>query len=177
MDSRHGAAGDQKYFHKNTVVIGLFAVLICASFGGTLPVRVPFPIIRMDSKRQQKFSRLIQKELGDIFQREGRSHFGNVFITVTRVEVSPDLGVAKVYLSFMLAPSKQLLLEDIREKNKFIRQNLGNRIRNQARIIPELVFFLDETAEYAAKMDTLIAGLNIPPAPEEDPNDDTYHKK
>lgn len=131
----------------------------------------------MDNKRQQKFSRLIQKELGDIFQREGKAHFGSAFITVTRVEVSPDLGVARIYLSFMLAPSKQMLLEDIREKTKIIRQSLGNRIRHQARVIPELVFFLDETAEYAAKMDNLISGLNIPPAPEEDPNDDTYAKK
>ena len=131
----------------------------------------------MDNKRQQKFSRLIQKELGDIFQREGKAHFGSAFITVTRVEVSPDLGVARIYLSFMLAPSKQMLLEDIREKTKLIRQSLGNRIRHQARVIPELVFFLDETAEYAAKMDNLISGLNIPPASEEDPNDDTYAKK
>ncbi len=131
----------------------------------------------MDNKRQQKFSRLIQKELGDIFQREGRAHFGNVFITVTRVQVTPDLGVARVYLSFMLAPNKQFLLEDIQEKTKIIRQQLGGRIRHQARVIPELVFFLDETAEYAAKMDTLISGLNIPPASEEDPNDDTYVKK
>ena len=131
----------------------------------------------MDNKRQQKFSRLIQKELGDIFQREGRAHFGNVFITVTRVQVSPDLGVARVYLSFMLAPNKQFLLEDIQEKTKIIRQQLGSRIRHQARVIPELAFFLDETAEYAAKMDTLISGLNIPPASEEDPNDDTYVKK
>ncbi len=131
----------------------------------------------MDNKRQQKFSRLIQKELGDIFQREGRAHFGNVFITVTRVQVTPDLGVARVYLSFMLAPNKQFLLEDIQEKTKIIRQQLGSRIRHQARVIPELVFFLDETAEYAAKMDTLISGLNIPPATEEDPNDDTYVKK
>jgi len=131
----------------------------------------------MDNKRQQKFSRLIQKELGDIFQREGKAHFGSAFITVTRVEVSADLGVARIYLSFMLAPSKQMLLEDIQEKTKLIRQSLGNRIRHQARVIPELVFFLDETAEYAAKMDNLISGLSIPPASEEDPNDDTYVKK
>jgi ribosome-binding factor A len=131
----------------------------------------------MDNKRQQKFSRLIQKELGDIFQRETKSQFGSAFITVTRVQVSPDLGVARIYLSFMLAPNKQLLLEDIQEKTKLIRQILGNRIRHQARIIPELVFFLDETAEYAAKMDTLISGLNIPPPTEEDPDDTTYVKK
>ncbi len=122
----------------------------------------------MDSKRQQKFSRLIQKELGDIFQRDMKGQFGNAFITVTRAEVSPDLGVAKVYLSFMLTPNKQFLLEDIKEQTKHIRLILGNRIRNQARIIPELIFLLDETADYAAKMDALISGLNIPPAKEEE---------
>ena len=131
----------------------------------------------MDSKRQQKFSRLIQKELGDIFQRDMKGQFGNAFITVTRAQVSPDLGVARVYLSFMLTPSKERLLEDIQEKTKQIRQTLGNRIRNQARIIPELVFFLDESAEYAARMDQLIEGLHIPPPPAEDQDDDVYVKK
>ncbi len=131
----------------------------------------------MDSKRQQKFSRLIQKELGDIFQRDMKGEFGNAFITVTRAQVSPDLGVAKIYLSFMLTPSKQLLLDDIKEKTKPIRQILGNRIRNQARVIPELVFFLDESAEYAAKMDELIDKLHIPPPSEEDKDDDVYVKK
>ncbi len=121
----------------------------------------------MDSKRQQKFSRLIQKELGDIFQQDTKSLFGKAWITVTQARVSPDLGVAKVYLSFLLAENKGELLGQINEQKKAIRQALAVRIRNQVRVIPELVFFMDDTAEYAAKMDTLIAGLEIPPAPDE----------
>ncbi len=121
----------------------------------------------MDSKRQQKFSRLIQKELGDIFQQDTKSLFGKAWITVTQARVSPDLGVAKVYLSFLLAENKGQLLDEINDKKKVIRQTLAVRIRNQVRVIPELVFFMDDTAEYAAKMDTLIAGLEIPPAPDE----------
>ncbi|WP_420153093.1 30S ribosome-binding factor RbfA [Siphonobacter sp.] len=121
----------------------------------------------MESKRQQKFARQIQKDLGDIFQREMRNQFGNAFITVTDVKVSPDLGVARAYLSFLLTEDKDQLLKSIQEKTKQIRQILANKIRNQVRIIPELQFFLDDTSEYAAKMDALFAGITIPPATDE----------
>jgi ribosome-binding factor A len=120
----------------------------------------------MDSKRQQKFARQIQKDLSDIFQRDLRSQFDNAFITVTDVKVTPDLGLARAYLSFMLAKDKQGTLEDVQEKTKTIRQLLANRIRHQVRVIPELQFFLDDTADYAAKMDAIFANLDIPPAPE-----------
>ncbi len=122
----------------------------------------------MESKRQQKFARQIQKDLGDIFQREMRNQFGDAFITVTDVKVSPDLGIARAYLSFLLTNDKEQLLKNIREKTKQIRQILANKIRNQVRIIPELHFFVDDTAEYAAKMDALFSGITIPPASEED---------
>ncbi len=122
----------------------------------------------MESKRQQKFARQIQKDLGDIFQREMRNQFGDAFITVTDVKVSPDLGIARAYLSFLLTNDKEQLLKNIREKTKQIRQILANKIRNQVRIIPELQFFVDDTAEYAAKMDALFSGITIPPASEED---------
>ena len=117
----------------------------------------------MDSKRQQKFARLIQKDLGEIFQKEARNSFGGVFITVTEVKVSPDLGVAKAYLSLMLVKNKPLVMEAIQEQGKTIRQMLANRIRHQVRVIPELHFFLDESADYAAQMDSLLANLHIPP--------------
>ena len=123
----------------------------------------------MDSKRQQKFARQIQKDLSDIFQRDLRSQFDNAFITVTEVKVTPDLGMARAYLSFMLAKDKQGTLEDVQNKTKTIRQLLANRIRHQVRVIPELQFFLDDTADYAAKMDAIFANLDIPPAQEEKP--------
>lgn len=120
----------------------------------------------MDSKRQQKFSRQIQKDLSEIFQKDMRNAFGNAFITITDVKVTPDLSIARIYLSFMLANDKQGLMQEIREKTKQIRGVLGQRIRHQARIIPELEFFLDDTAEYAAKMDRIISSLDIPPLKE-----------
>ena len=118
----------------------------------------------MDSKRQQKFARLIQKDLGEIFQKETRDLFEGAFITVTEVKVSPDLGIARVYLSFMLAKNKTMLMESIQDQGKTIRQRLANRIRHQVRVIPELHFYLDESADYAARMDEIITNLNIPPA-------------
>ncbi|KAB7732710.1 30S ribosome-binding factor RbfA [Rudanella paleaurantiibacter] len=125
----------------------------------------------MESKRQQKVARQLQKDLGEIFQRELPHSFNGAFITVTNVRVSPDLSVARVYLSFLGTKNKEMLLDDIREKSRTIRQSLGERVRHQLRIVPELNFFVDDTAEYAEKMDKLFAGLDIPPAPEEDDED------
>ncbi|HAC23532.1 MAG TPA: 30S ribosome-binding factor RbfA [Cytophagales bacterium] len=115
------------------------------------------------SVRQQKFSRLIQKELSDIFQRDKRGLLGNAFITIAEVRMSPDLGVAKVFISMMLAPDKQAVLAKLNDHKGEIRKALGDKIRNQARIIPELVFIIDEVEENAMRMDTLIRNLNIPP--------------
>lgn len=120
------------------------------------------------TQRQQKFSRLIQKELGAIFQLDTKSMFGNSFITVSGVNVSPDLGIATVYLSLTLTKKPQQVLEEIREKGKQIRSLLAGKIRHQVRIIPELRFFADETLLEAEKMEKLIASLQIPPlSPEE----------
>lgn len=116
------------------------------------------------SVRQQKFGRLIQKELSDIFQRDQRGMLDNAFITIVEVRVSPDLSLAKVYISMMLAPDKQRVLNKLDAHKKEIRRALGDRIRNQARIIPELAFFVDEVEEKAQRMDDLLKGLNIPPA-------------
>jgi ribosome-binding factor A len=114
--------------------------------------------------RQQKFARLIQKELSDIFQRDQRNALGNVFITIVDVRMSPDLSLAKVYISMMLAPDKKAVLANLDHHKKEIRKALGDRIRNQARIIPELAFFIDEVEENARRMDELLKGLHIPPA-------------
>lgn len=122
----------------------------------------------MDSKRQQKYSRLIQKELAEIFQRDVKSLFSNVFITVTYVSISPDLSVAKVYLSIMLSANKEETLHQIKVNTKAIRNSLAQKIKKEARIIPQLIFYLDNSTEYASKMDKLFNDLDIPPAPKSD---------
>jgi ribosome-binding factor A len=110
----------------------------------------------MDSTRQLKVSRLIQKELGEIFQRETRLLFGNALITVTQVRVSPDLGVAKVYVSLFNVPDKKVLLKSIQDNTKEIRLKLSERIKKQVRIIPNLVFFLDDSVDYAMRIEELL---------------------
>jgi ribosome-binding factor A len=125
----------------------------------------------MESKRQQQYAKLIQKELGEIFQRESKPLVGNAMVTVTRVLMSPDLGVAKVNLSFLLANNAALFTK-IQDNKSQIRKHLGNRIGKSVRIIPELVFYLDESAAYAQHMDEVISNLDIPDEPEEDENED-----
>jgi ribosome-binding factor A len=110
----------------------------------------------MESTRQQKFARLIQKEMAEIFQTEVRGLFGNVMITVTVVRVSPDLGVAKIYVSLFPVKDKDALLKNIRENTSKLRGLLGGRIRKQARVVPELVFFLDDSLDYAEHIDKLL---------------------
>jgi ribosome-binding factor A len=121
-----------------------------------------------DSKRQQKFSRLLQKELSDVFQRDIKHLLKNTFVTITNVRMSPDLSVAKVDLSFMLAQNQQQILETINEHKSEVRGALGRRIGKDVRHIPELIFYLNEAADYASHMDKLISGLDIPSAEEDD---------
>jgi ribosome-binding factor A len=114
------------------------------------------------SIRQQKFSKLVLKELSDIFQQDKRGFLGNAFITISDVLVSPDLGIARVYVSMMLVQDKQAVLEKINAHKSEIRKALGDKIRKQVRVIPDLVFFIDELQEQATKMDALIESLKIP---------------
>lgn len=93
---------------------------------------------------------------------------GNAFITIVDVRVSPDLSLAKIFISMMLTRDKRGVLEKLYSHKKEIRKALGERIRNQARIIPELAFFIDEVEEKAQRMDDLIKSLNIPPAAKAD---------
>jgi ribosome-binding factor A len=118
--------------------------------------------------RQLKFARLIQKEISDIFQRDKRGILANAFVTVAEVKVSPDLGVAKVYVSMMLANDKKATIEKINQRKGEIRKALGEKIRKQVRIIPELIFYLDEVEENAQRMDALIKNLNIPASSKEE---------
>ncbi|PSR55237.1 30S ribosome-binding factor RbfA [Adhaeribacter arboris] len=126
----------------------------------------------MESKRQQKFAKLIQKELAEVFQRECSHLFQGTYVSVSVVRVSPDLGVAKVYLSLLVGTNAKELLQEIKLNTKTIRHLLAQRIKKQVRVIPELIFYLDDTAEYAARMDELFSGLDIPPADKDDSETD-----
>lgn len=122
--------------------------------------------------RQQKFARLIQKEISEIFQQDKRGYLGNAFVTIADVQVSPDLSVARIYVSMMLQEDKAAILQRIESHKKEIRRDLGNRIGKQVRIIPELIFYVDKVEEEAMRLEALIRSLNIPPATD-DPKEST----
>ena len=116
----------------------------------------------MESKRQLKFSRLIQKDLAEIFQRDAKGLFGSALITVTRVSMSPDFSLAKIHLSILTTEDRQVVLKKLKENTKAIRNMLAQRISKQVRIIPALVMYLDESVDYAIKMSGIIEDLEIP---------------
>jgi ribosome-binding factor A len=110
----------------------------------------------METTRQLKSARLIQKEMAEIFLAETRNLFGNVMITVTVCRMSADLGVAKIYVSLFPVKDKDVLLKKIKEHTPELRKILGQRIRKQVRVVPELIFFLDDSLDYAEHIDNLL---------------------
>ncbi|TAF45256.1 MAG: 30S ribosome-binding factor RbfA [Sphingobacteriales bacterium] len=114
----------------------------------------------MESKRQQKFSRLIQKELSEIFQRDTNTLLPNSMITITKVRASPDLGTVRVFLSFFNTDDHTLAINTINAHNSEIRYNLGKRIKDQVRGIPQLDFFIDDTNEYVDRIDKIFNRIN-----------------
>ncbi|MDP4280676.1 MAG: 30S ribosome-binding factor RbfA [Bacteroidota bacterium] len=110
----------------------------------------------METTRQNKISRLVQKDLGEIFQSKSRELFNGSMITVTKVYVTKDLSLAKIYLSLFSTADKNVLLEKIRTNTREIRRELGNRVKHQLRIIPELQFFLDDSLDYIDNIENLL---------------------
>lgn len=109
----------------------------------------------METKRQQKINRLIQKELSEIFLLETKKTSG-VLVSVTNVRVSPDLGMAHAYLSIFPSEKGSELVKNINENVKSVRFELGKRVGKQLRIIPELVFHLDDSLDYIENIDSLL---------------------
>ncbi|MCA6074437.1 ribosome-binding factor A [Fulvivirga sedimenti] len=120
-----------------------------------------------ESKRQQKFSKLIQKDLSEIFHKDKHGIFGSALVTIAAVKMTPDLSVARVYLSMFL-DDKEKMLDKITDHKSEIRRDLGNKIAKQVRIVPDLEFYIDEIEERAARIDKIISELNIPPAEEDE---------
>lgn len=110
----------------------------------------------MESKRQSKVSKVLQKDLAEIFQLNARSYAGNALITVTKVNVTPDLSIAKVYLSVFGTGDKDQIIVKIRKSSKEIRYQLAKRIKNQMRAVPELQFYIDDSLDYIDNIENLL---------------------
>ncbi|HIZ68761.1 MAG TPA: 30S ribosome-binding factor RbfA [Candidatus Prevotella avicola] len=109
----------------------------------------------MQETRQNRIARLLQKELALIFQSQTRMTHG-VMVSVTRARVSPDLSICTAYLSIFPSEKSEEILSNIKANEKSIRYELGTKVRNQLRIIPELRFFLDDSLDYLEHIDELL---------------------
>ena len=124
-------------------------------------------------RRQERVGKLMLEELGVIFQQMGQSTFGNPFITVSNVRMTPDLGYAKVFLSAMNEKEPERMLATVREHKKEIRHALGQRIRNQLKKVPELHFYYDDSMDYAERMDKLFKNIDTGKDDEDEQNDES----
>lgn len=116
----------------------------------------------METTRQQKIARMLQKELGEIFLLYARKIQGTL-ITVTSVRVSPDLSIVHVHLSIFPSEKANAVLEQVNADNKAIRFDLGKRVRHQLRIIPDLHYHIDDSLDYLENIDSLLK--QDPPSP------------
>lgn len=119
-----------------------------------------------ESKRQKQVGKLILEEMSDIFQREGINIINGGMVSISGVSVTPDLLEARIYLSLFQVQDPEELLQDIKAKTGELRNQLGRRVRNQLRRVPELKFFKDDTLDHVFKMEELFKEINKDRKPE-----------
>src|SRR5690606_20852240 len=116
-----------------------------------------------ESKRQQRFAGVIQEYLAALYQKDSNSWAPVAFITLIKVRVTPDLAIARIYLSFLNTQTAKDDLKQIQNRTSEIRYKLGTKIKNQVRVVPELEFFLDDTNEYVERMEKLFEKISKEP--------------
>lgn len=109
-----------------------------------------------ESTRQLKVAREIQKDLAEIIRSKGMAFFGGAMVSVSGVKISPDLSVAKVYVSIFPSAKTEAVMETIHENAKSLRGELGSKVRQQLRIVPELVYYVDDSLDYVEHIEELL---------------------
>ena len=132
--------------YKNTI---LFCLVY--SFTNKLVTQKIF----METTRQQKIARLLQRELSELFRLQTQAIHGTL-VTVSAVRVSPDLSIAKGYLSIFPSEKAEEILKNINENARSIRYEIGTKVRYQLRVIPEFKFFIDDSLDYIEHIDELL---------------------
>ncbi len=107
----------------------------------------------MESRRQLQVGSVIKEAFTDILIREGKAIYGNAFVTLTKVKMTSDLGLARFYLSIYKAENPEEIIEKFNERKPELKRKLGERVRQQLRVMPDIIFFLDESLEYAFHME------------------------
>lgn len=108
------------------------------------------------STRQLKVAREIQRDLAEIIRSKGMAMFGGAMVTVSEVRISPDLSIAKVYVSIFPSDKAESVMGILEENKKTLRGELGHKVASQLRIVPDLDFYLDSTLDYAEHIEELL---------------------
>ena len=111
-----------------------------------------------ETNRQRKIAGVLQRDLVDVLQKAAQDGMQGVIISVSKVSVSPDLGIAKVYVSIFPSQKRDVILEGITSNSSLIRHELAKRTRNQLRRMPELIFFQDDSLDYIDELDKSLKG-------------------
>lgn len=111
-----------------------------------------------ETMRQKKVASLIQKDISEIFTRDAPQVVHGALVSVTSVRMSPDLALAKVYVSIFPFDKNEAMLKRLKEHVPTIRRILGGKVRNQLRIVPQIAFFVDDSLEYVERIEHLIQG-------------------
>ena len=111
----------------------------------------------MESKRQEKISKLLQKDLSQILQFDSKDLYSGAMITVTKVSVTPDLAFAKTFVSiFSPGADNTEILKSIQSYTKETRHKLATRVKNQLRVVPDLQFYIDDSLDYIENIENLL---------------------
>ncbi|MEE9439212.1 MAG: 30S ribosome-binding factor RbfA [Saprospiraceae bacterium] len=114
----------------------------------------------MASKRQEQIEELIRRNFGTVLQQEGTYIYGTAFVTVTQVNVTPDLSIAKIYVSIFNVEDKTVVLKQMHDNLHTLKKGLAYRIRKHVRRIPSISFYLDDTLDEMYKLNSLFDNLN-----------------
>ena len=117
---------------------------------------VTFSVHLKESTRQLKVAREIQKDMAEIIRGKGMAAYDGALVTVSGVKVSPDLSVAKVYVSIFPSAKADAVMKNLNENVRTYRGELGAKVAKQLRIVPELVFYLDSSLDYVEHIEELL---------------------
>lgn len=112
----------------------------------------------METNRQKKIAGVLQKDLAEVLQGAARDGMKGVIISVTKVQVTTDLGLAKVYLSVFPQLKREIILQGVKENSSSIRYEMAKRVKNQLRRMPDLAFFIDDSLDYIEDIDDALQG-------------------
>lgn len=112
----------------------------------------------METNRQKKVATVFQEELSEIFRKEAKELYPGKLLTVTEVKVSPDLSVAKIYVSVFPTNEKEQIIKQIKEKASYYRSQIAKTAAKTMRVTPELLFYLDTSLDEIDKIDRALRG-------------------